>query len=91
MKATTKYADIITSAVREFDTSERRSVYAEAFRSGKLWCNDFDMRYRWDLLWHAIGAGALTYEQLGSEELNGSHIDTVLRRAVPIVLLAPER
>lgn len=69
--------EAIAAAVRALDTDERRRNYREGNFPNADKVKDINMRYRWDLLW-AAGAWRLI-----PDDALDSHVDTVLRRAIP--------
>lgn len=84
MKASKALTKAITEKVQALDVHERREMY----RSGQFpradRTKDVDKRYRWDLFWLAFDQSGYDFrEAFRAEDLADSHIDTILRRAVP--------
>lgn len=84
MKASDSLRKALTEKVQALDVHARREMY----RSGRFpradRVKDLDKRYRWDLFWLAFDqAGGDFRAAFNAEGLTDSHIDTILRRAVP--------
>lgn len=88
MKMKPEHYTILERAIKPLDTRERRERYLRGEFSRSEACHDRDMRYRWDLLHvscvkigDGVGMGGLPlYGYLDDE-----HIDTALRRIVPVL------
>lgn len=67
-------------ALAPLDTDERREAYrrGEFPRADRV--KDLDKRYRWDL-WYMVPARW----DLVPEDVDNAHIDTALRRIVPVI------
>ena len=72
----------LEAAIRPLDVESTR----EAYRSGQFpnhdRCKDVDKRYRWDLLYAAIGSAGVC-ALYDAHAVNDTHIDSALRRIVP--------
>jgi hypothetical protein len=85
MRATREQLETVAAAVREIDTVERRARYRAGDYPRSAATKDLARRYRWDAYYAAISAGLLSPDVCRG--LDGSHLDTVLRRAIPSEVL----
>jgi hypothetical protein len=86
MRATPQTLELVRTAVAPLDTAERRAAYLAGEFPRAEFVKDLDTRYRWDLLYAANRLGEPPVLRVLSDEgLNSEHIDTVLRRVVPVL------
>lgn len=78
MKASKELQTIIRAAIERLDNEKTRQAYRDGNFARAERTRDKDKRYRWDLLW-ASGS----YVHCIPENLDDSHIDTMLRSIVP--------
>jgi hypothetical protein len=84
MKASTELRAAAATAMTALDTEATRTAYLNGDFPRSESVKDLDKRYRWDLFWAAINT-TKTAEIIGkvrSEELDDTHIDTMLRSIV---------
>ena len=83
MKMATPDFEALKAAITPLDTEERRNDYRDGRfpRADKV--HDLEVRYRWDLYW---AVGGLRRVLAGVEHsYKDAHIDTALRRIVPLL------
>ena len=85
MRASQELRAIVAAAVTPLDTPENRERYAAGDYPRSDRTHNVDMRYRWDLYWHAYDTTGPFY----TTGLNDAHIDTVLRSIVPPITTTP--
>lgn len=73
----------LSEAIAEFDTPERRSRYLAGDFPRSDSTKDLNMRYRWDLYW--VARPTFPREWMRDMGLIDSHIDTALRKIVPLL------
>jgi hypothetical protein len=80
MKITADHFEVMKNAITPMDTAHHREMYrmGKFARADKV--KNLDERYRWDLMW-ASGASHL----VNFGEYQSSHIDTALRKIVPLI------
>ncbi len=79
MKASPAQVAAIRAAVSVYDTPANRHLYTSRQVARAELVQDWDKRYRWDLLWMS----RIPMGPLYDAGLNDEHIDTVLRNVVP--------
>jgi len=84
MKASTELRAAAATAMTALDTEATRTAYLNGDFPRSDRTKDLDMRYRWDLFWAAVNATkeAEIIGKVRSEELDDTHIDTMLRSIV---------
>ena len=84
MKASKQLQATIADAIAPYDNQSTRTQYRAGnfHRADKV--QDLNKRYRWDLFWHIQRNhyDLEIYQQCSDEDLNDSHIDTMLRSIV---------
>lgn len=83
MKITAEHLANLAQAIEPLDTPERRTAYRSGDFPRADAVKDLDKRYRWDLFWAAWDAAGQSPDFLA--QYNDSHIDTALRRIVPVL------
>jgi len=74
--------DRMRDAIAPLDTAERRQAYLSGEFPRADAVKDLDVRYRWDLFYVAGGFRLLPDDR---SDINSDHIDTGLRRVVPVL------
>jgi hypothetical protein len=80
MKASPELFARIKAAIEPHDTEATRQDYRDGEFPRSYTVKDLDTRYRWDLF-YGTEAWRQIWERDG--QLNGDHIDTMLRKIVP--------
>ena len=83
MKVTAEHLANLAQAIEPLDTPERRTAYRNGDFPRAEHVKDLDKRYRWDLFWAAWDAAGQSPDFLA--QYSDSHIDTALRRIVPVL------
>lgn len=81
MKASPEFRAAVAAAIAPVNNEENRDRYRRGDFPRAEKTKDLNMRYRWDLYWHA-NAVAGRFDTSG---LNDAHIDTVLRSIVALL------
>ena len=79
MKASAALIDRIAEAIAPLDTQETRDDYRRGDFPRAAKFKNLDKRYRWDLFW---ATSHNLYGYCRDENLNDTHIDTVLKHCV---------
>jgi hypothetical protein len=82
MKLDRDTLDRMRDAIAPLDTAERRQAYLSGEFPRADAVKDLDVRYRWDLFYVAGGFRLLPDDR---SDINSDHIDTGLRRVVPVL------
>ena len=86
MRIDTNTVARMAAVIEPLDTMARRHRYLDGDFTNSHNTQDPDRRYRWDLLW-ASGAYDILVDCRSGDTLNDEHIDTALRRIVPLLVL----
>ena len=79
MKASAEFRAAVAAAIAPSDNEGNRDKYRRGDFPRADKTKDINMRYRWDLYFHACA----TFGFFDTGDLRGEHIDTVLRSIVP--------
>jgi hypothetical protein len=83
--------DALSALIRPFDTAETRAPYIARDIPRADAVQDFDKRYRWDLLWYVRARNRELVDPIIMSGLyDDAHIDTALRKIVPPLLTESE-
>ena len=88
MKIDTTTVARMAAVIEPLDTMARRHRYLDGAFTNSHNTQDLDRRYRWDLLWES-GAYDILVKDSDGTMISDSHIDTALRRIVPVLDTRP--
>lgn len=85
MKFSAEHFETLRANVSAWDTEDNRKAYRNLMFPRADRVKDLNVRYRWDLYWVARRTNRDAFHGIDDSEYTSDHIDTALRKIVPVL------